>query len=178
MAAKVIAYIATSLDGYVARKDDDLSFLDPFNSEGDDHGYAAFMESVGAACMGARTYEQTLKQPDFRIKDVPNHVLSRRTMDVPKGIEADFFDGTPAALVKKIRKETDKTIYVVGGGKVISNFLKDGLLDELWHFVAPVLIDNGIPLYSELGEDVSLSLVDAEPYKTGIVRLRFKPEHR
>lgn len=170
---RVIAYIATSLDGYLAAKNDDLTWLDAYNSPGEDHGYAQFMKNVGAAVMGTRTYKQSLKHPERLITGTRNYVLSHAPMTTPPGVEAEFHEGRLAPLIAKIRTQTDRDIFVVGGGQVLSALLNASLVDELWHFVAPVLLGEGIPLYSALAKKVHLRLVDVLSYKTGIVRLRY-----
>jgi dihydrofolate reductase len=174
---KVIAYIATSLDGFIAEKNDDLSWLAAYNIAGEDHGYAEFMENVGTAVLGARTYDQSRKHPERMLYAVKNYVLSEAPMAIPSGLNVAFYDGDIAELVEHIKDENDKDIFVVGGGRVISSFLNAHLVDELLQFVAPVLIREGIPLYSGLADKINLRLVDALPYKTGIVRLRYVPNN-
>lgn len=173
--SKVIVYIATSLDGYVARKNDDLSWLESFNEADEDHGYSDFMKDVGTAIMGARAYEQSLKHPERMIKGVKNYILSGMAMTVPAEVDAEFYKDDLAELVRKIRKSNDKNVFVVGGGKVVSSFLNAGLVDEILHFVAPILLKEGIPLYPALSKEVKLKFVEAVPYKTGLVKLRYVP---
>ena len=172
---KVIAYIATSLDGFIARPDDDVSWLDPFNAGGEDYGFADFMKTVGTAVMGARTYEQSLAHPERLLSGVKNYVLTSRFLPPAPGSEVVFWHGPLTGLVRKIRAESKKDIYVVGGGRVISRFLDEGLIDEIWQFVVPVLLKEGIPLYTGLREEVSLQLIEVTPYSTGIVKMRYQP---
>src|SRR3972149_3039605 len=156
--SKVIVYIATSLDGYVAGENDDLSWIEVYNTAGEDHGYAQFIKNIGTAIMGARTYDQSLKHPERMMYGRKNYILSDTPMLVPSGVDAEFYRGNLATLVEKIKKESDKDIFVVGGGQVVSSFLNAGLVDELLHFVAPVLIKKGIPLYSTLDNKINLRL--------------------
>jgi len=174
--SKTIVHIATSLDGYVAGKNDDLSWLEVYNSADEDHGYGEFIKNVGTVVMGARTYDQSLKHPERMITGMKNYILSDKPMAVPHGVDAEFYQGDLAVLIQKIKKESDKDIFVVGGGQVVSGFLNADLVDELLHFVAPVLLKEGIPLYSALDKKISLRLVEAVPYKTGVVKLRYVPE--
>lgn len=174
--SKVIVYIATSLDGYVAGKNDEISWLEIYNTADEDHGYAEFINNVGTAVMGARTYDQSLKHPERMMTGMKNYILSNTPMKVPSGVDAEFYKGDIAALIEKIKKESDKDIFVVGGGQVVSSFLNARLVDELLHFVAPVLLKEGIPLYSALDKKINLRLVETAQYKTGIVKLRYVPE--
>ena len=173
--SKVIVYIATSLDGYVAGKDDDLSWLEVYNSSGEDHEYGEFIKNIGTVVMGARTYDESLKHPERLMSGMKNYILSETPMKVPKGVDADFYKGDLRALIEKIRKENDKDIFIVGGGQVVSSFLNADLVDELLHFIAPVLIKEGIPLYTALNRKITLRLLEAKTYKTGIVKLRYIP---
>ncbi len=172
---KIIVYIASSLDGYIAGKEDQISWLEAYNVAGEDYGYAEFIKNVGTAIMGARTYEQSLKHPERLMFGVKNYVLSDVLMDAPEGLNVEFYKGPLAELVEKVKKESVQDVFVVGGGQVVSGFLNAGLVDELLHFVAPVLIKEGISLYSALDKSIELRLIEAVPYTTGIVKLRYVP---
>ena len=171
---RFIAYIASSIDGFIARKDDDISWLDPYNSPDEDYGYADFLKTVGAAVMGARTYEQSLLHPERILTGMKTYVLTRRYPRTP-GDGTEFWRGSPAALETKIRKESKKDVYLVGGGQLISRFLDAGLVDELRLFIVPVLLTEGIPLFVNLRQEVVLDLAWAVPYASGIVELRYLP---
>ena len=171
--SKVIVYIATSLDGYIAGKNDELSWLEAYNTDGEDYGYTEFMKNVGTVIMGSWTYAQSLKHPERILTGIKNYILSDQPMAVPSGIDVEFYQGDLKILIEKIKKENNKNIFVVGGGKVVSNFLNVGLVDELTHFVAPVLLKEGIPLYSSLERKINFQLIEAKSYKTGIVKLHY-----
>jgi dihydrofolate reductase len=172
---KVEVYIASSLDGFIALNDDDISWLDPFLVPGEDYGYAEFMKTVGAVVMGARTYEQSLEHPERLLTGMKNYILSKRLMPIPDGIDAEFFHGDLRQLIDKISGETTGTIYVAGGGRVISGFLNARLVDDLIQFVAPVLLKEGKPLYSGLFDEIQLDLREVIEYRSGIVRLHYAP---
>lgn len=172
---RVIVYIATSLDGFIARKNDDISWLDPFSGGSEDYGYQDFMRTIGTAIMGARTYEQSLIHPERLLIGLKNYVLSRRPLPIAPGIDTVFWNGSLTDCVKKIRTESEQDIFIVGGGQVVSRFLDEGLVDEICQFIVPVILTEGIPLYTGLRQEVSLNLVEAVPYRTGIVKLRYLP---
>jgi dihydrofolate reductase len=90
---KVIVYIAASLDGYIARKDDDVSWLDLYQVAGEDYGYSEFMKTVGTAIMGSRTYDQSVRHPERILTNIKTYVLSRKTMPVPSGASVEFYNG-------------------------------------------------------------------------------------
>jgi dihydrofolate reductase len=123
--------------------------------------------------MGARTYDQSVKHPERILAGVKTYVLSSKTMPVPSGAAVEFYGGNLKALVERIKKEDSRDIFVVGGGQVVCSFLNEGLVDELLHFVVPVLLREGIPLYPSLKKEIPLELVESVPYKTGIVKLHY-----
>ncbi len=170
--SKVIIYIAASLDGYIARKNDDISWLDAYQKVGEDYGYANFIKTIGTAIMGARTYAQSLKHPERMLK-MKTYVLSHKQMPVQDGFDVTFYKGNLKKLVEKIKTENEKDIWIVGGGKVVSSFLNEGLVDEVLHFVVPVLIGNGIPLYSTSLKETKFMLLESKKYKSGIVKLHY-----
>ena len=173
---RVVVYIATSLDGFIARKDDDISWLDPFSSDSEDYGYAGFMKNIGTAVMGARTYEQSIIHPERLLTGLKNYILTSRPLPPAPGIDAESWNGPLTDLIKKIRNESEQDVYVVGGGQVVSRFLNEDLIDEINQFIVPTILTDGIPLYTGLRKEVSLKLIDSMPYDTGIVKLRYLPD--
>jgi dihydrofolate reductase len=171
--SRVIVYIATSLDGFIARRDDDISWLDPFHAGGEDYGYADFMKSIGTAVMGGRTYEQSRAHPERLLNGVKTYIITRRSLPPAPGIDTELWHGPFTGLVKKIRQESEDDVYIVGGGQVISGFLDEGLIDEICQFIVPVILKEGIPLYTGLKREISLQLIKAVPYRSGIVQLRY-----
>lgn len=170
---KVIVYIAASLDGFIARKDDDISWLEPFSATVEDYGFGEFIQSTGTAVMGARTYEQSLAHPERFLKTLKNYILTSRSLPRIPGMDTEFWHGSLSGLAGKIRQESEEDIYIVGGGQVISRFLEESLVDELYLFIVPVILGDGIPLFTGLSREISLELVGAFPYPAGIVKLRY-----
>jgi len=171
---KVIVYIAASLDGFIARKDDDVSWLDPFNISGEDYGYSIFIRNVGTAVMGARTYEQSLANPERLLTGLKNYILTSRSLPLT-GADTELWHGPLSELIQKIRRESERDIYIVGGGPVISGFLNEGLIDEIQLFIVPVILGEGIPLFTGLQSEVSLHLIEVLPYSMGIAKLLYLP---
>ncbi len=131
--------------------------------------------TIGTAVMGARTYEQALIHPERLLIGLKNYVLTRRTLPVAPGIDTEFWNGPAGSLIEKIRQESEKDVYIVGGGRIVSQFLQEGLADEMYLFIVPVIITDGIPLYTGLRQEISLDLIEAVSYSTGIVKLRYVP---
>lgn len=172
---KVIIYIAASLDGFIARPDDDISWLGPFSAAGEDYGYGDFIKNIGTAVMGARTYEQSLAHPERLLTGLKNYILTGRSLPPAPGTRTELWHGPLSLLIQEIRRESEKDIFIVGGGQVISRFLDEGLIDEIHLFIVPVILREGIPLFTGLRREVSLDLIGASSYSTGIVKLLYVP---
>ncbi len=171
--AKIKIYIASSLDGYIARKDDSIDWLEKMGGEDEDYGYNDFIENVGACIMGARTYSECLKHPDRFMDGMMTYVVSHQLMPIDETRKIEFINGNLKASMDRIRKSTSKDIWLVGGGKLIASFLNENLVDEILQFVAPVLLREGIPLYPGLKRETSLQILDSKKYKSGMVRLHY-----
>ena len=170
----VIVYIGTSLDGFIAGRDDDVSWLEAFLTPGEDYGYSEFVGRIGTAVMGARTYEQALEHPERMLSGIKTYVVSSRVMQVPPGARVEFYQGDLKWLIGKIRQEDNRDIFVVGGGLLVSAMLREGLVDELIQSVAPILLGDGIPLYTGIPGRIDLELVGSVAYPTGIVKLSYR----
>ncbi len=175
---KVLVYIAVSLDGFIARPDDDISWLDPFSAGGEDYGYGDFLRTMGTAVMGSRTYGQSLAHPERLLTGLKNYILTSKPLVPAPGIRTEPWNGPPAGLVGKIREESADDIYLVGGGRAISRFLDEGLVDEIRLFVVPVILGTGIPLFTGLRHEVTLGLAGTKHFRTGIVQLTYIPGDR
>lgn len=150
-------YIATSLDGYIAREDDSLDWL--FRVEGEeDNGYSDFYETVDTILIGKRTYDWVMEHEngDFPYKNKECYVFSRTVHEETEFVK--FVSGNVVDFTNKLKREEGKRIWLVGGGELIHSFLKEKLVDELIMTVAPVIIGKGIPLFKELDFDLEFSL--------------------
>ena len=144
-------YIATSLDGFIATSEGGLNWLDDIpNPEGDDFGWAEFMNDIDALVMGRKTFE---KVASFGVwpYSKPVFVLSRNKISVPPELEnkVEIVNKTPKKLVDDLRAQGYQNLYI-DGGITIQNFLADDLIDEMIITRVPVLLGNGIPLFGEL----------------------------
>ena len=169
-------FIATSLDGFIARRDHQVDWLMKHDACGDDHGYAEFVEHVDGIVMGRKTYEQILTFGEW-----PHHkpivVLSKSlTPDsVPTEIEdkVTITDLEPSELMAALQKQGWSRAYV-DGGEVIQSFINDGLIEDIVLTVLPTLIGDGIPLFGNLDEDIDLQLVSAKSFPCGTVQSNYR----
>ena len=167
---KLILYISCSLDGYIAKPNDDLSFLDRIQKEGEDYGYYGFTSSVDAVIVGRRTYDWVLGQGyEYPHTDKETYVITRTT-GVSKG-NINFYSGSLRELVLRLKSKPGKNIYCDGGAQIVHELLKEKLFDELIISVVPVLLGHGTRLFNDGRPEQVLTLVSTKTYDTGLVQL-------
>jgi dihydrofolate reductase len=170
-------FIATSLDGLIARPDGDIGWLvgRPV-PEGEDFGYAAFMEGVGALVMGRATYDKALTFPEWPYP-VPVVVLSRTPSGVvvPPHLQGrvQVKADAPAKVLQALAGQGVARVYV-DGGQVVRAFLAEGLIRRLIVTVIPVLLGEGRPLWGHGAGDIDLTLVAARHWPNGFAQLEYR----
>jgi|WetSurMetagenome_2_1015567.scaffolds.fasta_scaffold11185_3 dihydrofolate reductase len=170
---KLILYIAVSLDGYIAKPNDDLSFLSIVEKEGEDYGYADFVKTVDTVIMGQKTYDWVMNMvPEFPHADRRTYVITRTVR--PNQGKVVFYTGNLVDLVKKLKSVPGKNIFCDGGAEIVNVLIMDALIDEMIISVIPVLVDNGKRLFAENGILQQLALVAVWSYDTGLVQLYYK----
>ncbi|HEY3839019.1 MAG TPA: dihydrofolate reductase family protein [Bryobacteraceae bacterium] len=172
MPRKIIVYIATSADGYIARPDGDFSWLDRKPVKGN-YGMAKFYRKLDTVIMGRKTYEIGIKMGQAGYPDLHNYVFTRKPKPNPAP-NIEFVTEDVTSFAKRLRRTRGKHIWLVGGGEVIGAFLDAGEVDEFSIHVIPVLIGEGIPLIQPRHRHVELTLVKARRYSDGVVRLHYK----
>lgn len=164
-------FIATSLDGYIARKDGGLDWL-PENG-GEPHGYDEFIATVDALVIGRNTYETVLGFSVWPYGDKPVFVLSTRPIaDAPPGAVVERMSGSPSQIVSQLDERGFRHAYV-DGGITIQRFLREGLIQRLIITRIPVLLGEGIPLFGALSGDVVLRHVATRQYASGLVQSEY-----
>ncbi len=161
-------FVATSLDGFLARPDGGLEWLDAANAtlpEGEDCGYSAFMESIDVLIMGRKTYEKVLSFGGWPYGDKPVIVLSHRTIEIPDRLAQTVSHSpeSPQALYNRLAAEGAKRLYI-DGGRTIQQFLAAGLIDDLTMTIIPILLGSGIPLFSYWEKDIKLKHIETKTY--------------
>jgi dihydrofolate reductase len=170
-------YIATSLDGFIAREDGSIDWLMEANKTipaGEDCGYAAFMSSVDVLIMGRNTYEQVAGFELWPYEGKRVVVLTSREFDFRQGpnIQIEKSSESPQELLKRLSLEGCKHAYV-DGGKVIQSFLSNSLIDRLTITTVPVLIGEGRPLFGMVSNDVKLKLAHSKAYDFGFIQTTY-----
>lgn len=167
---KVSVYIAMSLDGYIAREDGSLDWLQPMHVADEDYGYREFFASVDVLVMGRKTYEQVLGFGNWPYAGKRVIVLSHQLKAPQKNVE--LFSGDVSALVQQLHAEGVRHIYA-DGGVTICQFLQAQLVDQMILSVVPVFLGSGVPLFSAVRTQTVCRLVSVKSYPTGLAQLHY-----
>jgi dihydrofolate reductase len=173
----IVLYVATSLDGFIARPDGSLDWLTsiPKSQTGDDYGYTDLLNSIGTTIMGRRTYEEIIgfgvdwpyvgldsyvvtTNENFKIQSPNTYILTKNWKD----------------LVTELKKKKAKDIWLIGGGQLITTFINEGLLDKMIISIIPKIIGEGLPLFANKPKETNWKLTEAKPYDTGVVNLTYE----
>jgi dihydrofolate reductase len=165
-------FIATSLDGFIARQDGALDWL-PADG-GEPHGYDEFIATVDAIVLGRKTFETVLTFDAWPYGTKPVVVLSTRPSELkaPDGAVCDMMTGTPHEIVARLSARGMQHLYI-DGGVTIQRFLEAGLIQRLIITRIPVLLGSGIPLFGPLPHDVRLEHVATRAYPSGLVQSEY-----
>lgn len=167
---KSIVYIGTSLDGFIARKDGDIDWLTRFANDEAVHAYEEFITRIDAIVIGRGTFEKVLTFPSWpytrkvfvlsnSIKQLPNELKEKVTV----------LSLNPPELLSYLSSQGFTSIYI-DGGKVIQDFLKEDLIDELIISKVPILIGDGIQLFGHLDTDLKFKHIQTQVQSNGLVR--------
>lgn len=185
---KIIVYIATSADGYIARADGTVEWLNRPRTAGD-YGMGEFYKSIDTILWGRKTYEPVLqkfrskkskaKRPSSktpkaksRASQIKNYVFSHRPLETfPPDVE--FVNRPIKEFTRLLRSQPGKDIWMMGGAGIIGSFLDAGEIDEFMIHVIPIFIGEGIPLIQPRQRTVQLQLLGSQPYPDGVVRLHY-----
>jgi len=173
MNRKVILYIATSLDGYIAKPNDDLSFLSIVEQEGQDYGYAEFIKTVDAVIVGRKTYDKVISMGfDFPHAHKDAYIITRTPRPTIGSVK--FYTGNLKSLVDRLKSENGKNIFCDGGAEIVNELLKADLIDEFIISVIPILVGNGIKLFKDGRSEQKLELVSVKSFDKGLTQLHYK----
>jgi dihydrofolate reductase len=171
-------FIAASLDGFIARPNGDIDWLEGWPDVGRDYGYGEFIAPIDGLVMGRGSYEKVLTFPSWPYAK-PVVVLSRtlRQDDVRSDLagKVRISRSEPGQVVAELGREGWKRVYV-DGGRVIQAFLRDGLIEDLIVTRIPILLGAGLPLFGLLQQDVRLRHVRTTAYESGFVQSHYVVE--
>lgn len=178
MRPKFSVYIATSLDGFIARPDGDIAWLtDAPAPDGEDYGYHAFLDTVDVLVMGRNTFEKVLTFGDWPFSGRRVIVLASRPVDVPPALTGavEVLSLAPAELADRLAADGAAHVYL-DGGLTIQRFLAADLVDALTLTRLPILLGAGIPLFGPLPRDVRLTHQGTRAHPNGFVQSTYRVE--
>ncbi|MCB1445578.1 MAG: dihydrofolate reductase [Rhizobiaceae bacterium] len=170
-------FIATSLDGFIARRDGAIDWLPGLETDpGENYGYDGFIESIDGLVMGRNSFEKALEfetWPYSRPTIVLSHTLDDMALrgDIRKAVEISRL--APGDLMAALAQRGWSRVHV-DGGKVIQSFLREGLIADMVITRVPVLLGAGLPLFGALPADVSLAHDETRAYPSGLVQSRYR----
>ena len=170
---KIFVYIGTSLDGFIARKDDNIDWLVKFQNPEVHDSYGEFMSRIDAIVIGRGTFEKVLSFPAWPYEKKV-FVLSNSIKQVPAALKEKLtlLSMRPRELMSHLAREGFSNIYV-DGGKVIQDFLKEDCVDEMIITRVPELIGSGIPLFGYIEKDLAFEHIRTDVFANGLVKSRY-----
>ena len=172
---KIIAYIATSADGFIARKDGGIDWLDRPYPPGA-YGMPAFFKSVDTVLWGRTTYDEAVERGSaFSFGEhLTNYVFTHHPPKRAPDPSVQFVNEPIGPFAGKLREKPGKDIWMMGGGEIIASFLDAGQIDEFSIHVIPVFIGEGIPLIAPRRRTVELKLISTRKFVDGVVHLNYR----
>lgn len=168
---QITYYVASTLDGFIAKPDGSVDFLSLIN--GEPEPYQEFVAGIDALLMGRRTYEQILSFGEWPYGNRRCWVMTHHAL--PSHDTAISIGGSPGNVYDQIRASGVSHLWLVGGGNLAAQFLHHGLIDSVIVSVLPILLGEGIALFSDLTNTVLLFYVRSIPRASGIVEISYKP---
>lgn len=168
---KFSVYIAMSIDGYIARKDGSIDWLEKGHEGDEDYGFKDFFNSVDALILGRNTYETVSAFDNWPYAGKRVVVLSDTLKEVRK--EAELYSGPLSQLISTLHSKEIKHVWI-DGGITVSKFLEKGLVDHLTISIIPVILGSGIPLFHNMNIEQVCRLISSQSYPSGLVQLRYE----
>lgn len=164
-----------SLDGFLATKDDDLSWLSIVEKEGEDYGYVAFNKTVDAYIVGRRTYDKVLEMTGGSFPPAKQHkcfIITRQERKDENGVS--FFNGDIEDLINGFKEKEGKNIYCDGGSQIVKLLMDKNLIDEYRISVIPIILGDGKRLFRGETPTIKLKALPSKQYEKGVVQLNYE----
>lgn len=172
MNRKLILYIATSLDGYIAKKDNNIDFLSVVETPGEDYGYADLLQNTDTVIWGRKTFDKVLSfGKGVPHKDKKVYVISATRKGKKEHAE---YVGNAVELVKSLKEQAGKDIYCDGGAEIVYELLQKRLFDQIVVSIIPHLLGDGIRLFKDNSIEQELQLKRSISYPSGLVQLWYE----
>lgn len=173
---RISIFIATSLDGYIAKPDGDINWLmdKRYELEGEDFGYSKLYDACDLLVMGRNSFEKVAGFEEWPYPDKRVVVLSRSLKTLPREInKVELFNGSIAELVSTLAMQNSEHLYI-DGGQVIQSFLEEGLVTDMTITTIPILLGGGLRLFGPLSQEKHLSLISAKGYDNGFLQSKYE----
>jgi len=157
-----------SIDGFIAKKNGSVDWLDKYNNTNEDYGYTKFYKSLNTIILGNTTYKQFPQE----YKNKNCYIFSKQKQTQKNNII--FINDKPENLIKSLDPKTNKKIWLVGGANLVNQFIKSNLIDELIISIIPDFLGSGIRLFENNNQELSIKIKETKTYKTGIVQIKYK----
>jgi dihydrofolate reductase len=178
-AFKITIHMVSSLDGYIAKKDNSVSWFetsDNYENGVTEQDAVEFLKTIDCYVMGSRTYEHALelsKSYGWVYGDVPTIVLTHRNLLIDRQ-NIETYSGDLNKLVNERLKPNYKNVWLVGGAEVTKDFIRLKLADEIRQSILPIMLGDGIPFFDQIGQEQALHLKNVTAYKSGLVELYYQ----
>ena len=174
---KVILFSAMSLDGFIAKNNGDIDWLDHVpNKDETDHGYRKFYQTIDTTIIGRKTYEQILSfDSEFPYPDKKNYVFSHKVRKSTNYVE--FISDDIVNFINELKTKPGKDIWIVGGGQINSKLLENNIIDILHLQIFPIILNQGIPLSNCNLDEIKFKLIKTEVFPTGVIGVLYEKEN-
>ena len=168
-------YIATTIDGKIARKDGSLDWLYALpNPNQIDHGYVQFLNRIETTIMGRNTYNEIISfGVDWPYQGMNSYVVTTDKDFKPTTTDTFVVTTDLTDFVNDLKKKSEKDIWLIGGGQIIASFLSYNLLDRMILTIIPTMIGEGISLFPNISKETTWNLTNVEKFETGVVNLTY-----
>ena len=171
---KVILYIAVSVDGYIAKENDDISFLSVVETPGEDYGYHDFVNCIDTVVMGRKTYDKVLSFGiEFPHKGKKVYVWSRSRKGQDENVT--YINDSLKDFILQLKSTEGKNIFIDGGAALVNELLKLRLIDQLVISIVPYMLGGGVKLFSDGRPEQNLKLLKSVAFSSGLLQLWYSP---
>ena len=174
---KISVYIASSLDGFIARPNGDINWLMEADNSGEkeDYGYKEFSDSVDCMVMGRNSMKKVMSFPEWSYEGKRVVVLSNTLKEAPSQLKdkVELYSGSLIMLVTKLKRDGCEHIYV-DGGKTIQSFINEDLITDITITRIPILLGEGLPLFGKTKHDIKLKHIESKSYPSGFVKSTYQ----
>jgi len=170
-------YIAISLNGKIAEPNGSVEWLNSIpNPENEDYGYSDFLNSVDTTIQGFKTYEQLLSwEIEFPYKSKKNYVFTRN-QNIENTEYVEFVTKNHIEFIQNLKQQSGGDIWLIGGGQINTLFLNENLIDELYIFIMPIILTDGIELFENFPIQKKLKLIYSKKY-SNVIEIKYVIEN-